>query len=745
MADDQDARLRRRLETFRAVAEERLDRLNLGWIQFEQAPGATTATAFLREIHTLKGEAGLTGFSSVNRLLHRLEDLVQAVVKTGRPAEASAGDLVMRGLDVAATVIKRAPESESPEITSFVAELSRPTPAPSSRIPDALAPTAAAPAPPPGPLVPLSPATPPAAAAPPPAPDPAPRRREGIRLTTEKLDGLRDLVAELLLTRVRLERSAAELRNAKEAAVELRHRESAMLDDPLLRQVGQLGELLTGLESRLRDEGHQVSLLVSQLDAATRDLRMVPLSSLLDRYPVAVRGLARRLGKQVQLRTEGEATEVDREVLERLDEPLLHLVQNAVDHGIESSERRQRLGKPAEATIFLRSWLAGQTLHLEVKDDGSGIDARAVRDRAVSLKLVDASAARQMSEAEVVRMIFSAGFSTRTEASEVSGRGIGLNVVLSAVEGLGGKVDITTRISGPEQGTTFHLQVPVTVAITAVVLFRTGGSRYAIPASAVETIVECQSHALVDSVDGRAFRHGDRVIPLLSLESLLGEPPTEPAGGRGSNDRGGRVLIVRSGGDRVALLGSHDHLEREVVLKPTGKFFERQRLMTAAVHLEDGSLALVLKPAELVFAVRGERREHAVAAETAAPRTGFGKTILVVDDSPVVRDLISDALRAHGIRVVEAGDGEDALGKLISHPNIDLVVTDFEMPRLDGIGLIRALRARPDVRRIPAVVVSMRGSDADKQAALDVGADAYLVKSDFSHAGLWTMIARFLG
>ena len=550
-------------------------------------------------------------------------------------------------------------------------------------------------------------------------------------------------MAELLLTRVRLERSASELRITKEAALELRNLESALLDDPLQRQVGQLGELLTGLESRLRDEGHQVSLLVSQLDAATRDLRMVPLSSLLDRYPVAVRGLARRLGKQVQLTTEGEATEVDREVLERLDEPLLHLVQNAVDHGIESPEQRRRQGKPAEATICLRSWLAGQTLHLEVKDDGSGIDAQAVRDRAVALKLVEPATARQMSEAEMVRTIFSAGFSTRSEASEVSGRGIGLNVVLSAVEGLGGKVDITTRTGGPEQGTTFHLQVPVTVAITAVVLFRTGGSRYAIPASAVETIVENQAHALVDSVDGRAFRHGDRVIPLLSLEGLLGEVATEPVAHRA--ERGGRVLIVRSGGDRVALLGSHDHLEREVVLKPTGKFFERQRLVTAAVHLEDGSLALVLKPAELVFAARGERRDHPVVTETAAPRTGFGKTILVVDDSPVVRDLISDALRAHGIRVVEAGDGEEALNRLASHPNIDLVVTDFEMPRLDGIGLIRALRARPDMRRIPAVVVSMRGSDADKQAALDVGADAYLVKSDFSHAGLWTMIARFLG
>jgi two-component system chemotaxis sensor kinase CheA len=272
------------------------------------------------------------------------------------------------------------------------------------------------------------------------------------------------------------------------------------------------------------------------------------------------------------------------------------------------------------------------------------------------------------------------------------------------------------------------------------VLFRSGTSRYGIPASAVETIADQNDAAMIDSVDGTAFRHGDRVIPLLSLEGLLGEPNVEA-----SADRGGRVVIVRSGADRVAFSGSYEHSEREVVLKPTGKFFERQRLVTAAVHLEDGSLALVLKPAELVFAARGARPTESVQVDTSAPRTGFGKTILVADDSPVVRDLIADALRAHGIRVIEASDGEEALQRLSTHPNIDLVVTDYEMPRLDGVGMIRALRARQGMRRIPAVVVSMRGSDADKRLALDAGADAYLVKSDFSHAGLWTMIARFLG
>jgi chemotaxis protein histidine kinase CheA len=567
----------------------------------------------------------------------------------------------------------------------------------------------------------------------------------GGRLDPQKLDGLRDLVAELLLTRVRLQRSASELRGAKETGNELR-RAGRGLPEALARELGHLAETLSGLEGRLRDEAHQVARLVTELDGATRELRMVPIGSLLERYPVAVRSLARKLGKQVKLCTVGEATEVDREVLERLDEPLLHLVQNAVDHGIEPPARRSLAGKPPEATIVLTSWLAGQILHLEVADDGGGIDLSAVRARALALGLIEPADAAQMTEGQLARTIFSAGFSTRSQVSETSGRGIGLNVVLSAIEGLGGQVDVQT-VAG--KGSTFHLRVPVTVAITAAVLFKVGDSRYAIPASAVETIVEGHEHAIVESVDGRAFRHAGRVIPLVSLETILGEPGrSDRRAGRSS-----RIIIVKSGTDQVAMSGSQEHIEREVVLKPTGKFFERQRLVSSAVHLEDGSLALVLKPAELVFSARDRRGlagegpggGERPAEPPAALRTGFGKTVLVADDSPVVRDLIADALRAHGIRVIEASDGQEALERLNAHPGIDLVVTDFEMPRLDGPGLIRALRARPGARRIPAVVVSMRGSDADKRAALDVGADAYLVKSDFSHAGLWTMIARFLG
>jgi two-component system chemotaxis sensor kinase CheA len=740
VAGDQEAKLRRRLETFRTVAQERLDRLNLGWIQFEQGTGGpNTGTVFLREIHTLKGEAGLTGFASVSHLLHRLEDLVGAMVKGGTAHESSTGDLVMRGLDLAGIAIRRVPENESADINELLAALPRPEPRAAAGRGAGVAaharpalsrpsePPAAAPAP--------HPATITSSGAGPPGEQPR-RTQEAVRLTSEKLDGLRDMVAELLLTRVRLERSAAELRIAKDTALELR-RTTGLAGGTTNREIGQLGELLTGLEIRLRDEAHQVSRLVGGLDSSTRDLRMVPLGFLLDRFPLAVRTLSRKLGKQVLLRTEGENTEVDREVLERLAEPLLHLVQNAVDHGIEVPEQRARSGKPAEATIVLRAWLAGQTLHVEVSDDGRGIDARAVRERAISLKILDPISARQLADDQILRTIFSAGFSSRSQVTETSGRGIGLNVVLSAVEGLAGRVDVRTTLG---HGSVFHLQAPVTVAISAVVLFRTGASRYAIPTSAVETIIESRDQRTVDSVDGRAIKYAGRVIPLLSLEPLLGEQVAEAT----QIGRGGRILIVRSGGDRVAMSGSVDHVEREVVLKPAGKFFAQQRLVSAAVQLEDGSLALVLKPAELVFAARGDRLETPASA-AATLRTGFGKTVLVADDSPVVRDLIADALRAHGMRVIEARDGEEALSLLASHPSIDLVVTDFEMPRLDGIGLLRAQRARETGRRLPMVMVSMRGSDTDKRLALEAGADSYLVKSDFSHAGLWTMIARFLG
>jgi CheY-like chemotaxis protein len=240
----------------------------------------------------------------------------------------------------------------------------------------------------------------------------------------------------------------------------------------------------------------------------------------------------------------------------------------------------------------------------------------------------------------------------------------------------------------------------------------------------------------LESASGPAIRYGDALIPLLRLDELLGEPATIAA--PSAEEAGERLLIIKRGRELYACSGTHRHFEREVVLKSTGRFFAGNRLISAAVPLADGTLALVLSVNELFT------RPRTSQAALAAAKTTRRKTVLVVDDSPVVRDLLAEALRAHGLRVLEAQDGADALTHLASGHAVDLVVTDVDMPRLDGIGLLHELRRRDGPRRLPIVIVSMRGSEQDQRRALDAGADAYLAKTDLSHSGLWAMLARFL-
>jgi chemotaxis protein histidine kinase CheA len=490
---------------------------------------------------------------------------------------------------------------------------------------------------------------------------------------------------------------------------------------------------LARIESRLREERFGLSRVAAELDSATRELRMTPLGTLLERFPLPLRALARSLGREVRLDVEGEQVEVDKTLLEMLEEPLLHLLRNAVDHGAEDAEARARMGKPAEATVRVAARLLGPRLHLRVSDDGSGIDLAAVRRRAAEMNLLDPGEAASAPEAQIIRTIFAAGFSTRRTVSELSGRGIGLNVVLDMVEGLGGAVEVTTQAG---HGTSFDLYVPITVAISRVVLFRVGTGSYALPAVSVRALVDARSLPTLETPEGPAVRYNDALLPLLDLGKTLSET-------RGTGS-GARIMIAQSGADLVALHGSSDHLEREVVLKPMVKFFERQPLVTAAVTLEDGTLAMVLKPTELMLLARTQQAKARAAAAQPVAASGAGRTALVVDDSPVVRGIIAEALRAYGLNVLVASDGEEALGVLASQPGVDIVLTDMDMPRLDGLGLVRAIRNRQQRGDIPVVAISTRGSEGEKRSALEAGVQAYIDKSDFNQTLLWQTVSPFV-
>ena len=731
MAIDQEARRQRRIEMFRQVAAERIGKLNLAWIEVER--GAGDAAGFLREAHTLKGEASLTGFALVSKLVHAVEDYVKLVRDRGDAPAERDGDLILGGLDLIARLTQGDPDAPSSEADVFLAKVSALLGKPAESLPSTPAPTAATLAPwmiPPSQVAAIRPAAEDAAGNATPAPV---CKESSIRVTSEKIDRLRGMVSDLLLSNVRWRRLTRTTRRLRESAqsIERGRRSAASADGTEAWTTIVAG--LSDMESRLRDETHDLERFIGELDSTTRELRMIPLATLLDQFPVPLRQLARSLGRQLRFEIVGEQIEVDKALLEMLEEPLLHLLRNAIDHGVETAAQRVQTGKPAEATVRIVAGMAGQRLHLQVSDDGAGIDVAAVRKHALAMGLLDPELADAASERDVLRAIFAAGFSTREQVSEVSGRGIGLNIVLDVVENVGGKVEVKTELG---RGTTFDIEVPLTVAITRVVLFHVGMGTYALPAASVRSLVLASSMEHSNGPEGHFIQFAKVAVPVLDLSNLLDEPKVVGAEAR--------IIIAQSGADLVALTGTAGHLEREIMLKPMGKFFEKLSLVPAAVNLEEGAIALVLKAAELVLLARPRAKASLLAdAETSSHQVA-GRVALVADDSPIVRDIVAQSLRSCGLHVLVANDGEEALAMFKAHKRVDIVVTDIDMPRLDGLGLVRTLRSREDSKDIPVVAISMRGSEPEKRAAMEAGMSAYIDKSDFNQTLLWQTIHPFL-
>lgn len=695
MTKSQDHRRRQRLESFRAELGERVGRLNIGWINFEQLPSdAARSDELLRELHTLKGEAAVMGFATASELVHVLEEVCRDLASRSAPIPAELGDHVLQALDTIIELCAGDPGEPAQDITDLLTALR-------AEIRGGDQPTEAT-------------AEPGGAAGQAPRP-----QASSLRVRTEQLDRIRDIIGELLLTRIRMSGSVAGLRRIREA--------------------GSASDGIGEIEGALRDDVWRMANLTSALEGATRELRMVPVAELFARCPLIVRTLAQQLDRRVVVATDKESAEVDREILEALADPMLHLLRNAVDHGIEPPEERARAGKPMTGTVRLNGEVVGGMLRVEVTDDGAGVDIERVRRRAVALGQTTAAAAAAMSREEVHQLLFAPRMTTREQITQVSGRGIGLDIVREKLNVLGGSVQLTSELG---RGTTFTISVPVTTSLKPMVLFYVGDARFALPASAVETIVLASELTPEDSVNGPSVLYDGQVVPLLDLRKALGEE----ALGRLTGVRHGRTIIAQSGQRRIALIGSFGHQQRVAMVK-TGAPFRDDGLASGGVALEDGTVALVLNIAQLVDELvwgRTPRPTPAPPGAGDAASAASPHTVLVVDDSEVILDVLVETLRAHGLNVVEATNGVEALARIEEYPEIKLVVTDLEMPRMDGFELIRTLRARKTDRRIPAVVVSTRGSDEDKRAAIAVGADAYLVKSQFATASLWNLVSPFL-
>jgi chemosensory pili system protein ChpA (sensor histidine kinase/response regulator) len=468
-------------------------------------------------------------------------------------------------------------------------------------------------------------------------------------------------------------------------------------------------------------------------------VRMVPFSSISERLYRVTRQASKELDKRVNLDIRGTSVEIDRGVLEKMTGPFEHLLRNAIVHGIETRARRRELGKSEIGELFVEIRQEGNEVMMLFKDDGAGLDCDRIRAKARTQGLLGANV--EMSDAEAAQLVFEPGFSTSTELTELAGRGVGMDVVRSEATGLGGRVEIASE---PGKGAQFTIHLPLTLAVTQVVLLSTGGKTYAVPSVLVEQVQQIKSAQLAAAYhDGSVMWQGQRV-QMHYFSALLGDREATPVAQRYSP-----VLILKSGNDRVALHVDEVIGNREVVVKNIGPQLARMVGIAGATVLGSGDIVLILNPVPLSQrhnheSLRSARLAEAVLAPVAAdgivavqptqPTQGadaqelrIANIVMVVDDSLTVRRVTQRFLLREGYQVVLAKDGVDALEQLQSFTP-DIMLVDIEMPRMDGFDLTRNVRGDERTKNTPIIMITSRTADKHRNYADELGVNAYFGK-----------------
>jgi two-component system sensor histidine kinase and response regulator WspE len=503
---------------------------------------------------------------------------------------------------------------------------------------------------------------------------------------------------------------AERLGRTKELAAAL-HREAKLLANEELRDLGYVAD-------------------------EVQRLRMLPLSVLFEPYPRMVRDLARELGKEVELVVDGEDTRADRAVVEALRDPLLHLVRNALDHGLESRVDRVASGKHPRGKLTLVAARDGNRLVLRVEDDGVGLEPALLRRAAVRKGFMDESSAAALSDQGARELIFLSGFTSREVATDISGRGVGLDAVRSSLRALGGDVSVESM---PGRGTRFELRVPVSLTVSPLLFVKVAEETLCLSAVHVSRALKVEASQLKEVAGRAVLEVENQPMPFASLGALLGLGPDQVP------DAGALVLVVRSQGAVAALAVDRVLEERVQAILPLKGLLARFPNLTGATTLADGRLAMVLSSAHLIASAQGAAGLRVQRAASAArPEPAPRRRILVVDDSPLTRELIASLLEAVGYDIVMAADGLEALD-LLANTKVDLVCSDLEMPRVDGLELTRRLKAHPTHKVLPVVILTTRGGEEDRQRGLAAGADGYITKGDLVRQDLVDVVGRLLG
>ena len=540
------------------------------------------------------------------------------------------------------------------------------------------------------------------------------RAAESVRVPLGKLDELVKLMGQMVSSHARLRQRVSDCR-----AIE------HQLQTASAGRHSPLGSFVHDL----KDDVQAQEVLMEELHGKALILRMLPLAMVFDSAPRMVRDLARSIGKEVDCVIRGNDIELDRQLIDRLGDPIVHLLRNAVGHGIEAPGEREKAGKPRRGRVSLTARQEADGVVIEVSDDGHGLSLAAIRDKAVKKGLFSAEQALALSDTEVADLILLPGFSTSAIITDVSGRGVGMDVVKRCVvEELQGSVQLESR---PAIGTTVILRLPRSLAVMRVLLVKAGGQTLGFTAPQVSQLLQVPSERLLDVAERQALIVHNELVPVVGLAQMLSLRESPP---------GDEVLLVviQASNEKLALRIDALVDERNLVIKPLPSHLANLPLVSGMVMTGRNELVSVLQAPALLALARRSKVGHQAAEVAQRLR------VLVVDDSLNTRDIEKDVLEAHGYHVTLAEDGVDGLAKARNN-QFDAILTDVEMPNMDGFTLTAALREEENYRDVPIIIITSRQKEEDQRRGIQVGADAYIVKGDFDQSRLIDTLKSLLG
>ena len=728
--------VRQLLETFEIELDELSQGITEGLLELEKKHDKHERQQILQDMfraaHNIKGAAKGVGIEAIVDLSHRLESIFSAFKKDDLAPDHGVITLCLETLDLMQESMRAFVKGEGvlPEVGELCARLDR-----------ALSGGEVVPA---GKLVHHAvqgdkPGMPKIAA-------------NMLRVATDRLNEIEDHAEELQAIKITLGDELARVRLLHGRMGALAKRWLAAL--PLLRRpdtgnmpeeirqifvhgvdtIASLGGMTAEIRKSMQVSQGQLGRLGDTLHDDLRRLQLMPAATLLRPLARMVRDTAGNLGKEVGLQIIGDDISVDRAVLDRLHDPLMHLVRNAIDHGIETPEERLAQGKPKAGNLVFRVRSEGSQVLISVEDDGCGIDANKVAAAAVERQLVSQEELDGMSRDEVLHLVLRPGFSTREVVTDMSGRGVGMDVVQTNLATLGGNIRLDTAVG---KGTTVTLRVPLTLATEHGLIVRTSGAQFAIPAIFIDRILYIAQDAVVEVEGTQAVLVGGNPVPLRSLANAL-----ELGQGETENGAGLNVIVIRSGWRSVAFAVDDIEGEREMVIKPLRPPLLSVRNVKGCTLSGSGGIIMVLDAADLVTSALAKGVPVYAVGRPAAEKTRQSH-VLVVDDSVTTRMLEKNILETRGFKVTVAVDGREAWD-LIQSREFDLVVTDIEMPEMDGFVLTERIKKSEKYAMLPVIIVSSKSREEDRLAGIRVGADAYIVKGQFETQALLDVVNQFV-